>query len=259
MNHDLNHDQVAHLLDAYLDGELDLTTCVDLEEHIAGCEACRKKMAAGQELIDTIRSETPRFEASPFLETRIRAALRAQEGPPAPFWKRISVAWISSGTAVVALILLGAYFFRTPGLPSIIQEAVADHIRSLQVSHIMDVASTDQHTVKPWFAGKLDYSPPVIDLAPSGYPLIGGRLDVLDGRTVAAIIYQRRRHDINLFIWPSDTHDLPGHFYIQHGYHILGWSKSGMNYLAISDLAEKEFRDFVKMIQDQTVEARPVE
>ncbi len=123
----------------------------------------------------------------------------------------------------------------------------------------MDVASTDQHTVKPWFAGKLDYSPQVIDLGPSGYPLIGGRLDVLDHRNVAAIIYQRRKHYINLFIWPADTDSLHGQLYNENGYHALGWTKSGMNYLAVSELGEKELRDFVGMIQDQTIDSRPGE
>jgi len=129
----------------------------------------------------------------------------------------------------------------------------------LQVSHLMDVASTDQHTVKPWFAGKLDYSPQVIDLASAGYPLIGGRLDILDNRNVAAIIYQRRKHYINLFVWPADNHTVPGRLYTEKGYHVLAWTKSGMNYVAVSELGEGEFRDFVKMIQEQTVDTRPGE
>jgi anti-sigma factor RsiW len=129
----------------------------------------------------------------------------------------------------------------------------------LQVSHLMDVASTDQHTVKPWFAGKLDYSPQVVDLAPAGYPLIGGRLDILDNRDVAALIYQRRKHYINLFIWPSNGPSLPGRLYVRNGYHVLGWTRSGMNYMAVSELGEQEFADFAKMIQDKTVETRPGE
>ena len=150
-------------------------------------------------------------------------------------------------------------FFGTRDNSRLAQEAVADHVRSLQVNHLLDVASTDQHTVKPWFAGKLDYSPQVVDLGPSGYPLIGGRLDVLGGRNVAALIYQRRKHYINLFIWPSDSEALRGSIYNQNGYHVLGWTKSGMNYLAVSELGEKELREFVQMIQDQTIDSRPGE
>jgi anti-sigma factor RsiW len=132
-------------------------------------------------------------------------------------------------------------------------------VRSLQVNHLMDVASTDQHTVKPWFAGKLNYSPQVIDLTASGYPLVGGRLDVLDGQNVAAIVYGRRKHFINLFIWPATGRTLPSRPYTLNGYHVLGWTKGGMNYLAVSELGDQEFEDFAKMIQDQTAPSRPGE
>jgi len=253
----MNHDDVSRLLGAYLDGELDLTTCMALEEHLAGCESCRQKLEADQELVAVIQSETPRFEASPFLKTRIHAALRAEKSLPLPFWRR---AWLLPGVAVAALLILAGYiYYQAPGIPPLVQEAMADHVRSLQVSHLMDVASTDQHTVKPWFAGKLDYSPQVVDLAPAGYPLIGGRLDVLDDRNVAALIYQCRKHYINLFIWPSNGPSLPGRLYVRNGYHALGWTRSGMNYMAVSELGEQEFADFVKMIQDKTVETRPGE
>jgi anti-sigma factor RsiW len=249
------------LLGPYRDGELDLATCLKLEEHLAGCPLCQQKLAGEQEMVDLIQSETPRFKPPPFLETRIRAALREQKSTPAtpPAWNPVALAWTYSGFAVAALVILAIAVFWTQSIPELDREAVANHVRSLQANHLMDVASTDQHTVKPCFAGKLDYSPQVIDLTSSGYPLIGGRLDVLDHRNVAAIIYQRGKHDINLFIWPSDTELLHGRFHELNGYHVLGWTKSGMNYLAVSELGEKEFREFVQMIQDQTVDSRPGE
>jgi anti-sigma factor RsiW len=258
----MNHDEAAKLLGPYQDGELDLTTCLKLEEHLAGCPSCQQKLAGEQELVGLIQSETPRFKPSPFLKTRIQAALREKKSAPAtaPSWNPLALAWTYSGFAVAALALLAIGIALTQGNNNQLdQEAIADHVRSLQVNHLMDVASTDQHTVKPWFAGKLDYSPQVVDLTASGYPLIGGRLDVLDHRNVAAIIYQRRKHFINLFIWPSDTGSLHGRLYNQNGYHVLGWTKSGMNYLAVSELGEKELREFVQMIQDQTVDSRPGE
>jgi anti-sigma factor RsiW len=259
----MNHDEATKLLGPYRDGELDLATCVKLEEHLAGCASCRQKLEEEQKLVDLIQSEAPRHAASPFLKTRIQAALREEKSSSStiPWWKQFSSVWIyfSSVGAAAVLVLLAIYIFSTQGIPELDQEAVANHVRSLQVNHLMDVASTDQHTVKPWFAGKLDYSPQVVDLASSGYPLIGGRLDVLDHRNVAAIIYQRRKHYINLFIWPADAESLQGRLYNQNGYHVLGWTQSGMNYLAVSELGEKEFRDFVQMIQDQTVESRPGE
>jgi len=255
----MNHDEVLRLLGAYLDGELDLPKCVEIEEHVAGCEACRERMEAEAELIGTVREEAPRFEAPAFLETRIRAMVREAAGETT-VRKWMAFPWLWSGLAVaaVAVVLMFGYF-RAPGLPGIVRDAVADHVRSLQVNHLMDVASTDQHTVKPWFAGKLNYSPQVIDLTTSGYPLVGGRLDVLDGQNVAAIIYGRRKHFINLFIWPASGSGLPSRPYTLNGYHVLGWTKGGMNYLAVSELGEQEFEDFAKLIQEQTSPARPGE
>jgi anti-sigma factor RsiW len=255
----MNHDEVIRLLGAYLDGELDLTTCVKIEEHIAGCESCRQKMEAEAELIETVRSETPRFEPSPFLATRIRASVREQAGEKAPSRKRLLLPWVWSGLAIAAAAILMFGYFWSPGLPGIVREAVADHVRSLQVNHLMDVASTDQHTVKPWFAGKLNYSPQVIDLTASGYPLAGGRLDILDGQTVAAIIYGRRKHYINLFIWPSNGRPVPTPPNYHNRYNVHGWTKAGMNYLAVSELGEQEFEDFAKLIQQQTSPTRPGE
>jgi len=259
----MNHDEVTRLLGAYLDGELDLTTCVKLEEHIAGCEACRQKMDAEAELIATVREEAPRFEAPAFLETRIRAAVRGEKGVKAEARKWYSYSprflWTGAAIAAMAAVLLMFSIFARPGMPEIVREAVANHVRSLQVNHLMDVASTDQHTVKPWFAGRLNYSPQVIDLTPSGYPLVGGRLDVLDGQNVAAIIYGRRKHYINLFIWPATGGSLPSHPYTLNGYHVLGWTKGGMNYLAVSELGQQEFEDFAKLIQQQITPSRPGE
>jgi len=260
----MNHDEAAKLIAPYRDGELDLATCLALEEHLADCPACQQKLADERELIDLIQTETPHFQPSPFLKTRIRAALREEAKPkwkwtypiPAVFPLLGPLAFMAVVMAVSSIV----FWLLSPSLsPSLAQEAVANHVRSLQVSHLVDVASTDQHTVKPWFAGKLDYSPQVVDLTPSGYPLIGGRLDVLDHRNVAAIIYQRRKHYINLFIWPSDKESLHGSLYHQNGYHALGWTKSGVNYLAVSELGEKELKDFVEMIQEQTIDARPGE
>ena len=256
----MNHDEAVKLLGAYRDGELDLGTCLELEEHLAACPACQRVLEEEQKLVDLLQAEAPRHTASPFLKTRILATLREEGSVEAarPSWERLMPVWVYgvSVAVVVGAILLVANILPSRGIPELAQEGIANHVRSLQVNHLTDVASTDQHTVKPWFAGKLDYSPQIIDLTPSGYPLIGGRLDVLDHRTVAAVVYQRRKHYINLFIWPADTKSLEGRLYNENGYHALGWAKSGMNYLAVSELGEGELRDFVHMIQEQTVDSR---
>ena len=249
-------DETSRLIDAYLDGELDLATCVRVEEHLAECVACREKLESRQVLASLVAEEAPRFTASPFLATRIRAALRAEEPAPekAPWWNLLSLRWIYSGIGSAVAVIALALFLTGPGeFRDIAQDGIGDHVRSLQASHLFDVASTDQHTVKPWFAGKLDYSPQVIDLKSQDYPLVGGRLDVLDGRNVAAIIYQRRKHYINLFVWPAEPRAVGDHAYEKDGYHVIGWTQNGMNYLAVSELGVKELKDFTGMIRTQVV------
>ena len=252
----MNCAEAARLIDPYMDGELDLTASVNFEGHLAECPACREKFQQRQAFARFVREEAPRFKASPFLATRIKAALRAEapDVEETSWWQSLTNSWIYSGLGgAVALVALCLFFFGSNRPSQIPQDAIANHIRSLQVSHLTDIASTDQHTVKPWFAGKLDYSPQVIDLGPSGYLLIGGRLDVLDHRNVAALIYQRRKHYINLFVWPVEKSPVGDNAYEQDGYHVFEWSKSGMNYVAVSELGEKELREFSQMIKDQSV------
>jgi len=133
------------------------------------------------------------------------------------------------------------------------QEVLASHIRSLMPGHLVDVTSSNQHTVKPWFNGKLDFSPPVVDLAQQGYPLIGGRLDYVRNKAVAVLVYQHRGHVINLFVWPEGQNEGQGTTSItQQGYHILSWNRSGMSYWVVSDLEEAQLQEFVRLVQQNT-------
>jgi anti-sigma factor RsiW len=260
----MNHDESLQLIEAYHDGELDLATSLKLEEHLASCPTCQEKLKGQKELTNLIQAELPQYRPSPFLATRIRANLKDEQ--QSPFQRQLATFYHyllapSLFGFVIGAFLVFAALDAIPSMPNsnLPLDAVNDHIRSLQVNHLMDVVSTDQHTVKPWFAGKLDYSPPVIDLTSLGYPLIGGRLDYLDHRYVAAIVYQRRKHYINLFIWPSNEKLLNPRLFDVTTYHTMGWTRSGMNYMAVSELGEKELQDFVGMIQAQTAESRPGE
>ena len=131
------------------------------------------------------------------------------------------------------------------------EDLISSHVRSLQVDHLSDVVSSDKHTVKPWFNGKLDFSPPVTDLATQGFPLVGGRLDYLDGRTVAVLIYRHNQHPINLYVWPSTDRDAAPQVQGRQGYHLIRWAAGGMVYWVVSDLATNELELFVRTVRSQ--------
>ncbi len=152
-----------------------------------------------------------------------------------------------SGAFAVCLALLFTLFNHPSPEQQLAGEIVSGHIRSMMANHVMDVVSTDQHTVKPWFNGKLDFSPPVKDLASQEFPLVGGRLDYIGGQSVAALVFQRHKHVINLFIWPGKAADsTPKKFAAQQGYHLIHWADGGMNFWAVSDLNETELMEFAQ-------------
>jgi anti-sigma factor RsiW len=210
-----------------------------------------------QALQAVIRTDSLYQKAPAHLQKRIQSSLRRANRPRSIF--RITPLRLL-GVAAALLIAVMTTWSLINGLsaPSVdeplAQAVLSSHIRSLMVNHLVDVTSTDQHTVKPWFDGKLDYSPPVVDLAQQGFPLVGGRLDYLNDRAVAALVYKRRSHFINLFIWPSTSTFAPEGkvtAVTRQGYHLITWTKSGMTYWAVSDLEESELQEFVQLVQHQ--------
>jgi anti-sigma factor RsiW len=159
--------------------------------------------------------------------------------------------WAAAALVVIA-VGGGITFLRSASTRHdvIVEAVVDDHVRSLMADHLFDVQSSDRHTVKPWFQGKLDFSPPVADVTASGFPLVGGRLDYVDGRPAAALVYRRQQHTINLFVSPAVTAPEPIESRTVRGFHVRHWSRDGMSFWAISDLNDRELNDFVNAISN---------
>jgi len=242
------------LLHAYFDGELDLVRSLEFEEHSKTCPDCDGELRSQQAMRQAFRSSNLYERAPDSLRTRIRAALPSEVQPRAiPNRRRPALEWFAVAAAILLAIAFGVRLIPNIGGQSqtnlLAQEIVASHIRSLQPGHLFDVQSTDQHTVKPWFDGKLDFAPPVTDLANQGFPLVGGRLDYLDNRDVAALVYQRQKHLINVFIWPVESRPtkLPEIQTIQ-GYNLVFWWRDGMYFCAASDLNVAELRQLAQLL-----------
>ena len=245
----MNCEQARPLIQFYADGELDTARILELEQHLRECPLCAPAWRNLQDLKKAVRNEALYFAAPAALQRQIRTELRSQvkARPDRSLWNWLTAA--TSGLATACLVLLLVVTLNRPsGQPELAQEIVSSHIRSLMANHALDVISTDQHTVKPWFNGKLDFSPPVKDLATQGFPLVGGRLDYLSGHAVAALVYQRHKHVLNLFIWPAMEKDSPPHATgALQGYNLLHWSRSGMDFWLVSDLNEQEMEDFATL------------
>jgi anti-sigma factor RsiW len=243
------------LIHPYIDGELDLSRSLELEEHLRGCAACAAEVSAVRALSTGIGEAARYYEIPAALEGKIRAmagkkpsASRVAESVlPSSGWGLIAAA---ASVAFIVIILKGTFLTGSltgpRGSGDLAREVVADHVRSLMAGHLTDVISSNQHTVKPWFEGKLDFSPVVEDLSAQGFALVGGRLDYLDGHPVAAIVYRRHAHVINLFVWaqPNAT-EASLTTTTRDGYNLAHWSDAGMTYWAASSVNLAELREFV--------------
>jgi anti-sigma factor RsiW len=236
-------DEAEILLHALIDGELDAGHAREVEEHIKACPRCAAELAAYREMSQAVAGADLRFAAPPELRRRIEAALPQTRVPS----RRAVLRGFAMGSAASAIAATGlvAVILRNDDTRRIESEVVSAHLRSLQAGHLTDVLSTDQHTVKPWFNGKLDVSPPVVDLTAQGFTLIGGRLDYVDARAIAAIVYRRRAHVINLFVaQTASTERRRASIEAIQGFNIRRWSDRGLNYWAVSDLARDELAEF---------------
>jgi anti-sigma factor RsiW len=237
-------------IDAFIDGELDLARSLELERHLEICAACSALSESHKAVHNALGHPELRHAAPAGLQKRIHGALASAAGeearrsqPAKPGWFRApwfpAAVGALAGLAVLVLVLRLA-----PAADPVERELVDSHIRSLMPNHLIDVVSTDQHTVKPWFAGRLDFSPPVKDLAPDGFPLIGGRLDYVDRHSAAVIVYKRNQHVINVFVWPVTSGDSAARVRADQGYNLIEMIHAGMEYWIVSDLNATELRQF---------------
>ncbi|MEY2511242.1 MAG: hypothetical protein QOE26_2005 [Verrucomicrobiota bacterium] len=256
----MNCDDARRLIAAYSDGELDLVRSLEVEEHLRGCDSC----ALARENLQALKqaAHSAYFPAPDDLRESVLATVRAADRiPQNVVVRRASRSWITTGLAMAAGILLGFFvgqnLYRQSREQTLLAELTDSHVRSLVGTHLTDVISSDQHTVRPWFEGKLDFAPPVEDLSSQGFPLVGGRVEYIDGRAVAALVYERRKHFINLFVWPATAgnQEVKGEK-PRRGYHILRWRAAGMNYSAISEIAEDDLRKFAAAFSDAMISLR---
>jgi len=249
-------DQAHQLLHAYIDDELDIATALQIEAHLPDCPKCSKELEAARAAGRAVAQPAVYYPASAELRERLQRAIRSEiRDTQTSLRPRFLTIWWKrpmafSGLAAAMLLIVCSLVMLLPARASHAQidDLVGSHVRSLEENHLMDVASTDQHTVKPWFAGKLDFSPPVIDLSAEGFPLVGGRVDYLDQRQVAALIYRRNKHVINLFIWPGDT---TREVDAEQGFNLIRFTCKGMICWAVSDLNAGELQQFADLFQAQ--------
>src|SRR5437016_319923 len=277
----MNCEEATKLMDGYLDGELDPITSEKIEQHLRDCRKCEEAYEAHTALTHAISRGAPYYKAPIELRQRVHSSLRDEvaDKPARTVLRRSQLLvrtkqpeprtvlfgtpwnWLSlAGLGLAAAVIFAAIIFsnlapvlRRPGADQFLAtQLIASHVRSLMANHLTDVPSSDQHTVKPWLDAKLDFAAPVVDLSGEGFPLIGGRLDYLDNHPVAALIYQRRKHFINLFIWPTAAGTTETKKTMtRQGYHLLHWVDPDFNYWAVSDVSNSELQTFKQHFEGQ--------
>ena len=248
-------DEVRPRLDAYLDGELAESERAPLRGHLEGCPDCGPEAAALERLRDEIRGSAPVHRAPEALRSQIRFALRREAAANRPAASLRAPGWLAYAASILLAVAVGSggtfVLLGERQADTMETEIIDSHLRSLLGSHLTDVASSDQHTVKPWFAGRTDLSPPAVDLRTEGFPLVGGRLDLVAGKPVPALVYKRREHVINLFVLPASPAD-HGDTLTRRGYNVRHWEKGDLGFWAVTDAAASELVEFERLFRAAT-------
>ena len=247
-------DHLCERLDAYADNELDTAQSLTVIDHLKTCAACRARLDGILALRETLRRDDVRVEIPPDFAAQLRTSLYETTPKPLifrpkPSWRTTIVSGAGGAIAAGLAVLLIAPSL-APEAPGTAEQLLASHVRALQVQHLVDVQSSDHHTVKPWFAGKLDFTPPVVTLTRSGCALIGGRLDYIDHRTVAAMAYQCRKHVVDLYVAPTDDVDRDPVGSTVRGYNLVSWRQNHLKFDAISDYNAAELHQFSQDIRE---------
>jgi anti-sigma factor RsiW len=231
------------LLGGLVDGELDAANTALIEAHVARCQGCREELERLQAVRSLLQLDGVRDRAPEELSRRIAAL--PELAPKAANENRVA-SWLAPGAIGALAASLAMISFVTPATTAAVdQELVSSHVRSLQPGHLTDVQTTNQHIVKPWFNGRIDFAPPVPELADKGFPLVGGRLDSIEGKTVPAIVYKRRLHTVNLYVWQAK--DGGERAYVKDGFAVREWSRNGLRFAAISDIPAAELQQFEQL------------
>jgi anti-sigma factor RsiW len=258
----MNCQECYDYIDAYIDNELDVAATILVKQHLRDCFRCQQLLEARKVVGALLDNPQVRFEVPDALFGKIQSVLPAvKTDAKRSSGSRFVIPWFSVPLALAATIavLLGLVFLNQGGMSdrlrgnALAQDVISSHIRSLLATHLFDVPSTDQHTVKPWFDGKLKFSPPVRDFADQGFRLTGGRLDYINGREVAALVYQRRLHIINLFIWPLESsRNTAAESFTKDGYNVSHWERDGFAFWAVSDVSAEDLRAFAGLEMQQS-------
>jgi anti-sigma factor RsiW len=260
----MNCRDVNELIHAYVDDELDLVSALQVDEHLVLCGGCRGRLDTVRAVKGAVANSGQYFKAPVELRARVLGVL-ADEESTSKFaltptlsrgergqesrWRFGRGMWSMAVAAMVVLAVTLSLTFRGGRENPIVAEVLTAHLRSMQAGHLMDVVSTDQHTVKPWFDSRVDFSPPVKQLEAAGFPLLGGRLDYLDNRPVAALIYGRAKHLINLFVWPGEGGSGATE---RRGFNVVHWTAGGMTFWAVSDLNARDLEQFAELVRNES-------
>ena len=247
-------DEVRPRLEAYVDGELAEAERVQLRDHLADCPECGPEATALEHLRDGIRQSAPVYRAPEALRSEIRFALRRQAATSAR-GARPAPGWLAYAASILLAVAVGSggtlLITGERQEDAVANELIDSHLRSLLGNHLADVASSDQHTVKPWFAGRSELSPPAVDLAGEGFPLVGGRLDLITGKPIPALVYRRREHVVNVFVLPASRGDLAKTL-TRRGYSLRHWDEGDLGFWAVTDAAPSELAEFERVFRDAT-------